>query len=290
MGNEREGLDPDDAFAALSDPTRVEIVRELAAEFREDRENPVLGFADLRKRVGVRDSGRFRYHLKELCGHFVEDVEDGYRLSAAGVEVATAIAAGSFTDRVRLGPTELDSECPDCETPAVGTFEDRRIEVTCGNDHRLLTWGLPPNAAAGASVPELVELATMQVRHRTESVLRGTCPACGGGIDGRAVPADPSTGSTARVEAVCDDCGSVLDAGLWTTLLAHPPVVAFLQEHGVSVAETYYWEFPIEGVEAPFPDGSEVPYHFRVDAGGRRLHAAVDERGRVVRTVRRDRD
>ncbi|WP_449404315.1 DUF7347 domain-containing protein [Halalkalicoccus subterraneus] len=43
-----------------------------------------MGFADLRRRVGVEDSGRFRYHLKQLRGDFVEKANDGYRLTYAG--------------------------------------------------------------------------------------------------------------------------------------------------------------------------------------------------------------
>jgi len=63
----------------------------------EERERGGVG-SELRKRVGVRDSGRFRYHLEKLRGPFVEQADDGsYRLTYAGSEVVTAIVAGTYT-------------------------------------------------------------------------------------------------------------------------------------------------------------------------------------------------
>ena len=40
------------------------------------------GFSDLRTRVGVRDGGRFSYHLRKLRGRLVERTGDGYALTA----------------------------------------------------------------------------------------------------------------------------------------------------------------------------------------------------------------
>lgn len=59
--------DSDAAFAAVSDPTRIAILRALATHARETGES-VCRFSELRKRAGVDDSGRFRYHLNKLDG------------------------------------------------------------------------------------------------------------------------------------------------------------------------------------------------------------------------------
>lgn len=83
------GTDPDlsTTFTLLSDPTRVDIVRELAASDPD----PVR-FSDLRHRVGADDAGRFNYHLGRLRGALLEKDQDGYVLTAAGRRAATMVA------------------------------------------------------------------------------------------------------------------------------------------------------------------------------------------------------
>ena len=75
--------DAADTFTLLSDETRVAIVRALA-----DAPAEALGFSELRSRVGVRDGGRFNYHLQKLCGSLVEKRTEGYALTAAGERAA----------------------------------------------------------------------------------------------------------------------------------------------------------------------------------------------------------
>jgi DNA-binding transcriptional ArsR family regulator len=65
-----------DAFGTLADETRLAILRALALA-----DGPVR-FSDLRERVGVRDTGRFNYHLSQLRERFVEKRDDGYVLGA----------------------------------------------------------------------------------------------------------------------------------------------------------------------------------------------------------------
>lgn len=83
-------LDPStlaDEFAALTDPTRVAILQTLA------REAP-LEYTALREAVGVRDKGRFNYHLRQL-ERYLDRGSGDYRLSSAGervVEHAIAVA------------------------------------------------------------------------------------------------------------------------------------------------------------------------------------------------------
>lgn len=89
-------VDPDEvseAIELLSDEVRLGIVLELAAAAATAPEGDSVGFADLRERVGVRDSGRFNYHLRRLCGGFVERTDGGYRLTEDGAAVADTLAA-----------------------------------------------------------------------------------------------------------------------------------------------------------------------------------------------------
>lgn len=96
MTNTLPGVSTDEAFEVLAHELRLEIIRELweAGVTRPHDGDPHttgVTFTDLRRRVGVADSGRFNYHLRKLTPHFVERAPDGYRLNAAGVEVARTI-------------------------------------------------------------------------------------------------------------------------------------------------------------------------------------------------------
>lgn len=72
-----------DSFDLLADETRLRIVRVLLAA-----EPQALRFSELRDRAGVRDTGRFNYHLGRLRGPFVEKREDGYVLTPVGRRLA----------------------------------------------------------------------------------------------------------------------------------------------------------------------------------------------------------
>ncbi|MFC5972864.1 ArsR/SmtB family transcription factor [Halomarina salina] len=103
--------DPIDAFEALSDETRLAIVRTLADRRRDRPDAPALSFSALRGRVGVRDSGTFNYHLNRLRRTFVRKTAEGYELDADGMRLIDVAE-----DRVEptRGDARRDSECPVC--------------------------------------------------------------------------------------------------------------------------------------------------------------------------------
>lgn len=69
-----------EVFELLGNDIRLRIVRELCTA----EPGCAVPFSRLRERVGVRDSGKFNYHLGRLRGPLVEKREDGYALTAAG--------------------------------------------------------------------------------------------------------------------------------------------------------------------------------------------------------------
>lgn len=287
MDSPDDTTNPATAFSTLSDPTRVEIIRELADRRRERPRDPVLTFAELRKSVGVRDSGRFLYHLKKLRGHFVEKTEEGYQLNYSGNEMAAAIMAGTYTDRESLGPVELDSTCLDCDETAVGRYEDGILSVTCENDHLLFQWGLPPNAAADETVENLVELATMLVFHAVELSLVGTCPKCYDTMTTAVEPVERD-GIVPRFYANCDTCGCVLIGPLGFCLLGHPDVDAFYHRHGRSARTSYLWELEFAGNDGSLVDdrGEDcVRLSFRLE--DEELCVTIDDTAHVTETTRR---
>jgi hypothetical protein len=75
--------EPDSSLAAsfdlLGNETRLGIVQALLAAEPEP-----LRFSDIRDEVGVRDTGRFNYHLGRLRGTLVEKSDEGYVLTPEG--------------------------------------------------------------------------------------------------------------------------------------------------------------------------------------------------------------
>jgi len=284
MSADDEGVDPATAFAALGDPVRVAVLETLADSRRDDPEAPGLAFSELRKRVGVRDSGRFRYHLEKLRGPFVEQTDDGsYRLTYAGGEVATAIVAGTYTERATVGPTDLDSHCEFCGSSAVGSYEDGLLSVRCGNDHPLMVWGLPPNAARDATVRELVRTATLDLYQTIETVGSGTCPDCYAGVETR-VEATDGRGQPYRFRARCAACGSTLDVPAGCCLVGHPAVEALYRRHGRSIRDGYWWELEFAQADASVERVGDESLRVSIAVGDETLRATVDDGGRVTGT------
>jgi DNA-binding transcriptional ArsR family regulator len=292
--------DPDAAFAAVSDPTRVAILRALAAHARETGET-TAGFAALRKRAGVEDPGRFRYHLNTLVGRFVDRTEDGYHLSHAGSEIVAAILAGRYTDHERLGPTTVDGACNVCGADATGVYEDGRLDVTCENDHPLLRWSIPPNAAADATVSELATLATSLIRHAIDLSLQGVCVECygtmttriesvpteadeGDGADGGDEGEGGANGRTSRptplFRADCETCTASLVGPAWFALTVHPTVDAFYHDHGRPVRDSLLWELGHVEYETTLADDGAVVVTVELD--DERLHVTLSDAGEVV--------
>jgi hypothetical protein len=287
MSSPDDTIDPATAFGALSDPCRVEIIEALANTHRERPGNPTLSFSELRKRVGVRDSGRFLYHLNELRDHFIEKTDEGYRLNYAGVEMAASILAGTYTERETLGPVELDSTCIDCDGPASGQYENGILTVACENDHLLFQWGLPPNAAADATVEKLVELATTLLFHAVELSLVSTCPKCYDTMTTVAESVEPEH-LAPRFHATCGTCGCMILGPLVFCLLGQTDVNAFYHRHGRSVETAYLWELEFAGNDASLvaeEDDGRYVLSFRLD--DEELSITIDDTAHVVETTRR---
>ncbi|WP_265110136.1 ArsR/SmtB family transcription factor [Halosolutus halophilus] len=96
--------DPTDALEVLGNETRIAILRALA-----EVDEP-LSFSELRERVGIRDSGKFNYHLTRLCEYFVRETDGGYELGPAG----TRLIANVEPTGTPLETTSTDGPCPVC--------------------------------------------------------------------------------------------------------------------------------------------------------------------------------
>jgi hypothetical protein len=102
--------DVTDALEVLGNEIRVSILRELA-----EADGP-LSFTELRERAGVRDTGKFNYHLKKLCSYFVREADGGYELGHAGSRVVAAADPHALSDggEDEGGGAVATDTCPVC--------------------------------------------------------------------------------------------------------------------------------------------------------------------------------
>jgi hypothetical protein len=131
-----DGLSPDEAFAALGNDHRLEIVRVLwragAAHDYDDGVDTAetMAYSALRDAIGIEDNGQFNYHLSRLVPHFVRRTDEGYRLSGAGKQIARTVIAVSGTQRLDVS-RDLDVDCPLCGADVAAVYEDQWLRVRC---------------------------------------------------------------------------------------------------------------------------------------------------------------
>ena len=225
--------DAEEAFAAVADELRVRILRELW-----DADDP-LSFSELRERVGVRDSGRFNYHLGELRGRFVEkDDAGGYDLRFAGRKLVGSLYSGAYTKAAKsVGPQPVDGSCVACGGSLEAVYEDEAGKVDCTDcEVTLIQTGVPPAFVDGRE-DDLAAAIDGYVRTTLRSFLDGFCSTCSGPTTGRL--RDSEYGPQAVVE--CERCGaSFRGLAAWVGV-DHPAVVSFYDDHDRSVRDTALW-------------------------------------------------
>jgi len=290
-----ETTEPDEAFAALSDETRVAILQALW-----DAEGHEATFSKLREAVGVRDSGQFNYHLDKLTEEFVRKTEDGYELTAAGAQVVGAVEGGSFTMVGSIEPRSLDEPCPACGGDRTLSYEDDLLAIECANCDMSAQGVVPPSALATADEATVPTVATRYFRSVIRTVDDGFCIYCDGPVDPTVTavedqaPPDADVPDRFRnlpfVEYVCGRCGEEVGSDLGMALLSHPAVGGFYYDHGVDVREASLWEFVAWNTDAACVD-SRDPFRAVVtyEADGDTLRLVVDDELVVHDVERSDR-
>jgi len=286
-----EAADPADAFGALADPMRVEILRALW-----DAEDNEATFSELREAVGVSDSGRFNYHLRKLTDRFVSKTDDGYRLTVAGSSVVGSLLAGAYTRVGTVGPIPVEEPCGFCGGRRRFTYDDERARIECEDCDVGTHFRVPPGVFAEYEPAELPAVTERYVRSNFQQADDGFCPYCEGRIDPALDTVDTpgsERGSTApqsrgrdddpddfddipTAEYRCLRCGETFTTDLGAGLVNRAPVVSFFQDHGIDVRTA-----PLSRVRAADTGDTEVledPLRARVryDAGGETLTLTVD--------------
>lgn len=270
-------------FDVLGNETRRRILEALAERLRELPGDPALGFSELRRRVGVRDSGNFNYHLSKLRGRFVTKGDGGYRLAPAGLEVVTALITGVYGSDVELGPLELEEPCPTCGAPLTAAYEEGLLRVACRNDHPFQN-ALAPGAVADRSLAAVIDVWTLKTRHDLAKTVEGVCPFCYAPVDA-AASVEPFDGLP-EVSARCSRCGVQVSIPVIVAFVRHPTVAAFYHEHGTDVRTRPLWapEFydPVDVAADPDADRFCVT----VELDGETVEGSVDDSLSVVDVTR----
>lgn len=289
---EHDSVSAADAFAVLSDETRVAIL-DVLGDARTDPERWGLSYSDLREAVGVRDKGRFNYHLGKLVGRFVWKVDDRYVLDNAGMQLYTGFEAGRFTDRVHVEPWPLDADCRVCGTAIRASYRNALILHCPDCEIPLTVAPLSPAALASRSREGALRAADLRLRSWLRGMRRGVCPHCSGRVDHTFRPDMETLRHENEALALyvinrCADCGWTLYSTLGQSLVTHPAVVAFADEHGVDLVERRLWDLDFAMSDARVSVRSRDPWRVEkpLTLAGETLRLTVDGSLSVVERTR----
>ena len=285
---------PAAAFELVGDEVRAGIVGALQDAYREGERS--LGYADLQRRVGVEDSGRFNYHLTKLLGRFVAKDEGAYRLTYAGRKVASAIAAGTFDGEASVRPAPVEGRCYACgDERLVLSYREELCRVDCDAcGEAVVHMPFPPGAVEAREAAGLERAFDRWTRSWNALARAGVCPECGGEVAtglAETTAGEPTVGDVAvRAALECHECWVRGYLPVGCLLVDHPAVVAFYWQHGRHVGERHLWEYEW-AVSAAFQrvaaDGDRVSVRVPVDDD--ELTVVVDDSLRVRETVERRR-
>lgn len=289
-----EPIDPlslDDALSIVGEHTRARIIVELGrARSTDPAVSNALEFSALMERTGVRDSGRFNYHLDKLVGPFVNKAADGYALRYPGQLVYEAIVAGTLTERRQIEPFPV-GDCPRCGGALEAAYHpDHLLTVECTDCETLYDAAhFPARGIEDRSPAALLDAAYQRRHHNVATMRRGVCFACGAVVDRSLTPAAEITYGTASVEEMagldtyavleCTGCGSSLVGHPANIALTTPAVTGLFADHGQDVALARWWEPPVVGaregceIRERDPRSVAVPFALADD----RLRVVLDE-------------
>jgi len=306
-----ERLAPDDAFSALGNETRIDILRALGDA------DPPLSFSELYDRIDIDDSSQFNYHLDRMVDHFVER-DDGYRLTRAGQRVVEAVLSGSVTESPEFPRTEVDASCPYCDGTVEIRYGTGGVEHFCRDcDGRYGTVGredgtarpvegylgrnpFPPAGVQNRTPDEVLEASWVWGTLEVLTLSSGICPRCSATVEwSHSVCSDHDTDDglcstcegryAVSVHTECTNCIFAAGGEPVNALAANTDLLALLTAAGrnpvnpdaVPRVETAHGAYE-ERVHETNPLRAEYIF----EAGGDRLALTVDDNLEVVETVR----
>lgn len=288
-------LDQETAFSLLADETRLQIIQELGqATATPETGIPRLGYADLKSRVGIRDSGRFNYHLSKLVGNYVAKEEEGYRLRWPGMVLYRTLVAGHLTEEIDtpIERFEVGTACHRCGESIEAHLYETLFRVRCwACDANYTDIYLPSHGLTDRTEADLLRAVHTRVRTVLTSMTAGQCPWCASEITPQihegngSLPSLHDTRNLA-VYAVyhCTDCTGFQYMPVSQVLLYHPDAIAFYHDQGMDLTRIPAWELEWAVTDATTTVLETDPWRFevRIPADETRLVIELDEALNVV--------
>lgn len=234
-------------FSLVSNDIRLNILWTLWNTYTDDPspEPEPVSFSTLKDRTGVRDSGRFHYHLDELVPQFVTHHDEGYALTYAGARIVGAGFSGVYTDTDATLDAHTIDECSNCDGTLELRYEQGHAVVDCDSCDATRIMSAPPILVKTHDVeanPKLLGTFTMTQLQQT---IRGFCSLCSGPVEGEVADSslDGETDDSGAVKVVyeCTECGAPFYTTATTAVLDHPVVVSLLHDAGVDYREIPPW-------------------------------------------------
>lgn len=242
-----DGVDME-PFSLLAHEIRLDIVRaffgqwdDIEADSLDDaRDERGLRYSTLMDAVGMEDSGKFNYHLEQLRGVYVEQVDERYVPTASAIALYHAVLANRPTQQSDNG-VDIDAPCPACDQPVQARYDQEYLIVDC--PHCEDWWGLrypfPKNGLDGRSGRELLDALDDRAMYDIGLARTGQCPSCAGHTT---VTIDPERLDGSQVPTAafsCETCFWVASIDVLNALRFDPRVAAALVDLGlVPDAET----------------------------------------------------
>lgn len=258
--SETDRLTPDEAFAALGNKTRIEILRTLweargSAIDDPDAPDNTVSFSELYHRVGYDTASNFTYHLEQLTGHFVRKTGDRYALTWPGVHLVRSLIAGTVTNLQTVNPTETDAYCPICDAPVEIVYTYQLCTIKCTQCAGLLPErmgpgflfqsALPPGGLTDRTIDEILHASVTYGLHRIASFQSGICPQCSGPVDTLidvcethewpevGVCPDCDRYHLSEVTYSCRQCNRGIHLPATVPILGYPAVIALYHNRGI---------------------------------------------------------
>lgn len=310
---ETESTRVTEAFAALANETRVEILLTLWSAMdplpERDASETALSFVELYDRVRYDQTSNFQYHLEKLTGHFVHKTDAGYTLTTSAKRVLSTVMAGTLTDAPSFSEERIAAACMLCGTSTIVDYSDGILIQRCPScDGVTKEHNEPPGVIAKEYRPpiglknrtpqEFVQQSKTWQRHQRHAFIEGACPECSGTITTTIEICDDHDRHDLRVchhcervheivvSFVCDVCKSSMRTGIWNTILTDVAVIAFFHDHGLdtkALEDRFEYGILFDAVEQVTVDAKEpLEIAVKVELDGDNLTVILDDEADVI--------
>lgn len=291
-------LPPDEAFAVLGNESRINIITALG-----DAAEP-LPFSDLYDKVDIPDSGQFSYHLNKLQSHFVQQTDDEYELTQAGLRVIEAVLSGAITEPSVMEPDEMETPCPHCGGTIEAQYDGERVLQRCLDcaggfrgsrlpDGTLERGYLPPAGLQDRTLKDVVEArATWNVIEQV-AMINDVCPRCAGHVDHAAHVCEQHTADglcdacnrrkAVLIESRCQNCPHENIGYIMRILFGNPTFRAFFDQRGLDLFALPHDSGPVfVGYEEEILASDPFTARFTFTLDDDRIRVTVDDELSVV--------